>query len=412
MSSYSVKMRTRVSFHAPAAAGLRRPGAAGPGTCARGSSRPAADPGVGQAAGRLGDSRHLVEQRAPRRPAASAPAARRWRPRPGRLPPARSSSSGSVGAVVVAADAARRAGRAGRPAPARPGRLGLLPLPLDGAAVDVEGAGERLDGGQQPLLQPGDRAAPPPPACAWSRPAAAPRAAARYSSSSAESRSSGASAGRPSMSICATTRSGKPPCDLADVLLEPADHDVVEQLLALDRHAAAEPLRVEDLQQGGEAVGVAVVRRGRQEQPVLEARGQVADGPGDLRVDGVPRAAGRGGVVGLVEDEQRAGPEVAEPVAQRAGVGLVDQQPVRDEEPRVRRPGVDAVAALPADAGDVVLVEDLERQAEARAPARPATAAAPTAGRRRRCRGPSCGAAARGRSGRPRWSCRGRRRRR
>ena len=44
---------------------------------------------------------------------------------------------------------------------------------------------------------------------------------------------------------------------------------------------------IEDLQQGGEAVRVAVVRRGRQEQAVLEAAGDVADGSRDLRVDGV-----------------------------------------------------------------------------------------------------------------------------
>ena len=111
-------------------------------------------------------------------------------------------------------------------------------------------------------------------------------------------------------------------------------------IFCFDRHAAAEALRVEDLQQGGEAVGVAVVRRGREEQPVLEPRGEVADGPGDLRVDGVFLAAGRGGVVGLVEDQQRAAAEVAQPVAQRRGVGFVDQQAVRDQEPRVRAPGL------------------------------------------------------------------------
>ena len=98
---------------------------------------------------------------------------------------------------------------------------------------------------------------------------------------------------------------------------------------------------------------------------MLEPPGQVADGPGDLRVDGVLRAARRGGVVGLVEDEQRAGPEVAEPVAQRGGVGLVDEQAVRDQEPRVGRPGVDPVAPLLPDPGDVVLVEDLEDHPEA-----------------------------------------------
>ncbi len=93
--------------------------------------------------------------------------------------------------------------------------------------------------------------------------------------------------------------------------------------------------------------------------------GQVADGPGDLGVDGVFGSARRGGVVGLVEDEQGAGPEVAKPVAQRRGVGFVDEQAVRDQEPGVGGPGVDAVASFPPDIGDVILVEDLEDHAEA-----------------------------------------------
>jgi hypothetical protein len=70
-------------------------------------------------------------------------------------------------------------------------------------------------------------------------------------------------------------------------------------------------------------------------------------------------------VVGLVEDQQRAGPEIAQPVAQGTGIRLVDQQPVRDEEAGVRGPGVGAVAAFAADANHIVLVEHLEAQSEA-----------------------------------------------
>jgi hypothetical protein len=70
-------------------------------------------------------------------------------------------------------------------------------------------------------------------------------------------------------------------------------------------------------------------------------------------------------VVSLVEDQQGAGPEVAEPVAQRAGVRLVDEQPVPDEEAGVGGPRVGAVPPLAADMDDVVLVQDLEPQAEA-----------------------------------------------
>ena len=47
-----------------------------------------------------------------------------------------------------------------------------------------------------------------------------------------------------------------------------------------------------------------------------------------------------------------------------AGVILVDEQAMRDQEPRVGRPRIDAVASFAADAGDVFLVENLEDHAE------------------------------------------------
>ena len=89
--------------------------------------------------------------------------------------------------------------------------------------------------------------------------------------------------------------------DLADVVLEAANHHIVEHLfLGLD--TAAESLGIEDFQQGRETVGMAVVRRGREEQAVLKPIRQLANGAGDLRVDGVFLAAGRGRVVGFVQD--------------------------------------------------------------------------------------------------------------
>jgi hypothetical protein len=94
--------------------------------------------------------------------------------------------------------------------------------------------------------------------------------------------------------------------DLAEVALEAADHDLVEQA-GVGGHAAAEAVGVEDLEQRGEGVGVAVVRGGREEQAVLEALGELADGAGEVRVDGVAGARGGGGVVGLVEDQQGLG---------------------------------------------------------------------------------------------------------
>src|SRR5208282_3795429 len=101
-----------------------------------------------------------------------------------------------------------------------------------------------------------------------------------------------------------------------------------------------------------------------EEKTVLEPPGQVEDGPGDLRLDRVLRPARGRGVVGLVENQQRAGAEGAEPVAQRCGVSFVNQQAVRDQKPGVGRPGIDPVATLLTYPGDVILVEDLEDHPE------------------------------------------------
>jgi len=57
---------------------------------------------------------------------------------------------------------------------------------------------------------------------------------------------------------------------LTEVFFETADHDRLE-LGLVDVDTAGEALLVQDLEQGGEAVAVAVVRRGRQKQAILEA---------------------------------------------------------------------------------------------------------------------------------------------
>jgi hypothetical protein len=69
---------------------------------------------------------------------------------------------------------------------------------------------------------------------------------------------------------------------------------------------------------------VAVVRSGGEKKPVLEPRREVPDGPRDVGVDGVLLAACGRGVVRLVPDEECAAAEIAEPVAERAGVCLID----------------------------------------------------------------------------------------
>ena len=83
---------------------------------------------------------------------------------------------------------------------------------------------------------------------------------------------------------------------LGQFRLEAADHHGVPLAGELPRvggHATGEPLVVQQLQQGSEALGVAVVRRGRQEELVLEVRGQVRIAP--VRSESVaylPRPAG------------------------------------------------------------------------------------------------------------------------
>lgn len=118
---------------------------------------------------------------------------------------------------------------------------------------------------------------------------------------------------------------------LAQVRLQATDHHGVE-FLRLHRDAAREALRVEHLEQRGKAVGVAVVGRGRQEQAVLEASGEVAHGLGELTVDRIALAACGCGVVRLVDDQERTGAELAEHVAETGSVDLVGEQTVGDEE--------------------------------------------------------------------------------
>jgi len=69
-------------------------------------------------------------------------------------------------------------------------------------------------------------------------------------------------------------------------------------------------LRVEQGEQPREALDVAVVRGRRQEQVVLEVRGQHADRVGPVRVDGVLATPAGGAGVDLVDDQQVEGARV------------------------------------------------------------------------------------------------------
>ena len=71
--------------------------------------------------------------------------------------------------------------------------------------------------------------------------------------------------------------------EVAKVILQSIDQDLIA-LPGPDRDPPAKPLRVENGHQGPEAVGVAVVGRGREEELVLELRRELHDAPGNCEV--------------------------------------------------------------------------------------------------------------------------------
>src|SRR5205823_6834 len=112
------------------------------------------------------------------------------------------------------------------------------------------------------------------------------------------------------------------------------------------------------------AVGVAIVRGCREEEPVLEADAEVADRASELCLDAVAAAAGRRCVVRLVEDQEASGKQGAQPLAHRVRIRGVDQEVVRDEETAVRTPGIHSKPALTTSTGEVRAVENLEHESE------------------------------------------------
>jgi hypothetical protein len=117
---------------------------------------------------------------------------------------------------------------------------------------------------------------------------------------------------------------GEAPLDVADVLLEPPDDDLIA-VFGRDGDPTAEPLRVEDFKECREAVRVPVVRRRRQEQPMLEPGSQVTHRTGNLRVDGIALATRWGSMVSFIQDEQRTTAERSQPVAQWPNIRFIDE---------------------------------------------------------------------------------------
>ena len=134
--------------------------------------------------------------------------------------------------VVVAHRAGKKLklGRLGSPRP--PSLPGPPPTGAGPCGGGPAACGRRLRSTTEAAVGARRSASPPRPASASVSPESRSSRSPRYWSSRAESRSSGASGGRPSMSICTTCRLRKAAQDLADVVLEPADHHVVEHPLA------------------------------------------------------------------------------------------------------------------------------------------------------------------------------------
>ena len=70
-------------------------------------------------------------------------------------------------------------------------------------------------------------------------------------------------------------------------------------------------------------------------------------------------------MVGLIEHQQAAGQEGAQPLAQRIGVDWVAQQMVGDQEAAMGAPGIDAKATLAAHARQVGAIQQHKQQPEA-----------------------------------------------
>ena len=247
---------------------------------------------------------------APERSAVASAAAGswpRWPPRPAPPPrPASSSSASSARSSSASTPPASRSSCRRRAVGAGP----CLAWPASHCrshrpAMDRERAGERLDRGEQPLLQPGDEQAGRGLLAlglareALARELCGTRRAAR------ERRSSGASAGRPSMSTCTTLRFGKPPAISRMSSLSRRTITSSSSFLPCTgtprqkRCGSRISSRAEKLFEWP-LCGVAERNRRCSKRGARSRMARVI-----LRVDGVAAAARRGGVVGLVEDQQR-----------------------------------------------------------------------------------------------------------
>ena len=183
--------------------------------------------------------------------------------------------------------------------------------------MDAQRAGEGFDRRQQPLLQAGDEQARRRLLALRSRPAAATRGGCGTRPTGPNRRSSGASAGRPSMSICTTLRLGKPPWTsrMSSLRRRTITSSSIRFLTGTPRQnrcgsrisSRAEKLLEWPLCGVAERNRRCSNRGARSRTARVICESMAYFWPLDGR-----------GVVGLVENQQRAAAEVAQPVAQAA----------------------------------------------------------------------------------------------
>src|SRR5207244_1385881 len=150
---------------------------------------------------------------------------------------------------------------------------------------------------------------------------------------------------------------------------EAADHDGV-QLFAVDLNAPGEALVVQQFQQRGKALGVAVMGRRGEKELVLKVRSEATQSQGALRVRGVLSLSRWSDVMGLVDDEQVKFARVGrlaigwQHFAEEAQRSLALEEINRGDEAGKVCPGVDVQPALAPQVFQKRAINDAKFQAE------------------------------------------------
>ena len=154
-----------------------------------------------------------------------------------------------------------------------------------------------------------------------------------------------------------------------DFALQAADHDGTK-LGGLGGDAARETLVVEEFQEGGKALLVAIVWGGGEEELVFEVLSDFTESLGALGVEGEVAGAAGCGVVGFVDDENveitqaRARALVGHGLAEHPQGVLALHVVHGGDEAREMGPGVGVEATLAAQTLDEGAVDDGEVEAE------------------------------------------------